>query len=374
MNEEVPFLGANLDNRPDESKEKDFNFNETVAGAAAVNWVEKPQQDWRVFPVQDQNGSFSCVAQTIKKLALINLWLKDKIFVIFSASHIYQRRSNKPAQGMIGVEAFDIWRDGITLEQFAPSELMTDPQMDNLKIQPYEDAIGKVFSIGGHIGIPIKDIDTVASIIQQTGKGVMLWFFFTQNEWSRQVPIIENIGLVADSEKAIRHSVTGVDFTLYKGKKAIIIEDSAHFGGFAQRIITEDFFNVRNFLARYPMNFKFQDQSQLTPAPTPVPNPKPKFWFVNPLVFIPLDSSGNISDPTLNNQQKIAVSALQDILKYEGFFPLNTSSTGYYGAITAKAVLQWQLKHSVASLDELNSLKGRRVGMQTIQALNNIYA
>lgn len=372
MNEDQAlFLGALLDNRPEEKRQKDFYLSEIVAGAAPVNWTNKAPTAWRSFPTQKQNGSYSCVAQTIKKLALISLWLRDNILIYFSATHIYQRRSNKPAGGMIGVEAFDIWMKGITLEQFAPSESLTDTQMDNTKIETYAEDIGKVFAIGGHIGLPNGDIDAVASVIQQTGKGVMVWFYFTESEWSRQTPIIEDNNLPSSGGKTIRHSVAAVDFTLYNGKKALIIEDSFPFGGLYQRVITEDFFKARNILSRYGMNFKFD--SSLGQPTSSVPS-FPKFTFYTPLVFIPLDEGGNITNMTLNNKQKVDVTALQDILKFEGLFPLNVSSTGYYGAMTAKAVLQWQIIHQVAPLNELNSLQGRRVGEQTIKILNSLYA
>ena len=68
-----------------------------------------------------------------------------------------------------------------------------------------------------------------------------------------------------------------------------------------------------------------------------------------------------------------SVRALQGILKYEGLFPSNIAATAYYGAITAKAVYQWQIKHNVASTAELNALQGRRVGKKTLTALNSLY-
>ena len=76
----------------------------------------------------------------------------------------------------------------------------------------------------------------------------------------------------------------------------------------------------------------------------------------------------------LHESQKADVVALQNILKYEGRFPANVASTGYYGSITAKAVYNFQVAHQVASLSELNSLGGRRVGPKTIKALNEIYS
>lgn len=362
------FLGALLDTRPAEAKAKDYFLKETVAAAAPVQWTEKPESQWRKFQTQDQDGSGSCVAQTLRKLAGIVISQRNGKYIDFSASHIYQRRSNKPDPGMIGVESFDIGQKGITLEALAPSEQMTDAQMDAVKVEQYEEDVAKVFSLGNHVGLPIGDIDTVASVIQQTGKGVMVWFYFTADEWGRLVPTIIDQSLTLGGQKDLRHSVAAVDFTLYQGQKALIIEDSAHFGGLSRRVITEEFFKRRNWFARYSLQFKF-DASQ-------PPSNKPVYTFTKPLVFIPLTEKNEISDPVLNETQKQDVIALQTILKYEGFFPANIAATGYYGAITAKGVYQWQVAHSVAPLSELDSIvpKGGRFGDKSIKKANEIYA
>lgn len=378
MPNETPFLGALIDDRPEEAKQKDIHFVELFTSAAPVNWVEKAEPQWRKFPDQDQDGSGSCVAQTIKKLALINLWLKENIFVPFSATHIYQRRSNKPGGGMIGVEAFDLWMKGITLEQFAPSEKLTDVQMDAYKIEQYEEDIGKVFSVAGHVGGTPKDFEFIASTIQATGKGVMVWFYFTSDEWSPLIPVVKNPNLDLYAASTARHSVAAVDFFLFNGKKYLLIEDSAHFGGITRRLISEEFFKARNWFVRYPMNFKFQDQTVPPPSPTPVPPSIPGnliHHFGQVLEFIPLDANGNISNMAKHNAQRTDVIALQDILRYEGVFPQNVQSTGYYGSTTSKAVYNYQVKHNVAPLSELNSIvpKGGRVGQKTLASLNSIY-
>lgn len=339
--------GAAIDTRPEERKLKDFFFAEAVATANPVNWVEKAKSDWRRFPVQDQNGSGSCVMQTIRKSAGVLLSLKEN-YVPFSAAY-YQLRSNKPAAGMIGVEAFDIWmKHGLPLEQLVPSEKMTDAQMDAIKVEQYEKDIAKVFAIGGHIGIPNGDFETVASVIQTTGKAVMVWFYFTSQEWSQEIPTIINPNLTIETGN--RHSVAAVDCFLFGGKKYLLVEDSAHFGGHTYHLISEEFFKARNWFARYPVNFKFAE-------PTPEV-PKPFYHFTMTMEF------GETSPHVVK---------LQDILKYEGLFPINSSSTGYYGAITAKAVLSWQKKHSVAPVEELDALGGRRVGAKTISKLNELY-
>ncbi len=339
--------GAEIDTRPIEQKLKDFNFREIVTAANAVNWVEKPKELWRRFPDQDQDGSGSCVAQSIKRSAGILLWLKEGVYVPFSASDIYQMRPNKPLPGMNGVGAFEFWRNnGITLEALVPSQWMSDAQMDAETIEKYKREVGMIFKISGHVGISSGDFETVASVIQTTGKGVVVFFYFNSQEWSQEIPAVIDTSL--QLENGLRHSVVAVDYFLFNGKKYLLIEDSAHFGGFTYHLISEEFFTARNWFARYPMSFNF-DGAQLV---------KPQYHFDAPFEM---------------GETLPSIVALQDILKYEGLFPVNIQSTGYYGAITAKAVLQWQLNHQVSTLDELNQLAGRRVGEKTISKLNEIY-
>lgn len=342
--------GALLDTRSKDKQLKDYHFSEIVVTVNPVNWVEKPQSEWRKFPIFNQDGSGSCVAQTMGKLLGIIYWLKNHNYVHFSATHIYQRRSNKPAPGMGGVNAFDIACDGVTLEELVPSQNMTDEQMDGVDIPDYKQKVGEVFKISSnYIQLPVaKDIDTIASVIQTTGKGVMLWFYFKRDEWTNH-PVIKYPWLKNEGDVA-RHSVTGVDYCLVKGKKCLIIEDSwgTSYGLAGQRIIDEEFFNSRNFFAAYPMNFSF-DNSVI---------PKPHYNFTKTLSF------GENSEDIVQ---------LQKILQYEGFFPVNVDTTGYFGSITSKAVLGWQLKHAVASVEELQSLQGRVVGPKTVAKLNELY-
>lgn len=374
-NNEQFFSGALIDTRGDAEKENDYQFGEIVAATNPVNWVEKLQSAWRRFPIFNQDGSGSCVAQTLAKLLGILYWLKNQLYVHFSATHIYQRRANRPSGGMAGVDAFDIARKGATLEELVPSQNMTDPQMDGIEIPQYKQDVGSVFKIGNYVSLPIKDIDTIASVIQTTDKGVMVWFYFEHREWT-DVPQVLNPNLDLRAASTSRHSVTAVDFTLYQGKRALIIEDSwgPGYGMGGQRIITEDFFRVRNWFAAYPINFAFEDQTQPQPQPSPGPV-KPKYTFVKSLEFISWDSAKNQpANIVLHENQKDDVVALQNILRYEGRFPANVSSTGYYGSITARAVDNFQRAHQVAPLSELDSLRGRRVGPKTIKALNELYS
>lgn len=66
------------------------------------------------------------------------------------------------------------------------------------------------------------------------------------------------------------------------------------------------------------------------------------------------------------------VKALQTALKIDGTFTY-PEITGFYGAITAKAVMDFQKKYKVASWLELVFLKGERVGPKTLATLNRLF-
>lgn len=381
---DAPFLGIVLDTRPEEKKQiEDVQFNEVVASANPVVWAEKAIPQIRKFPIFNQNGSGSCVAQTGAKMAGIMYWLKNgkKDYVHFSATHIYIRRNNKPAPGMAGENVFDILQRGVTLEQLVPSEDLSDQQMDNTVIEKYKEDVGSVFKFGKPINLPSGDIETVASTISTTGKGIMVWFYFTIDEWTT-FPTIKNPNLNCFALSTIRHSVTAVDFTLLGpsnapdkpelwGKKALVIDDSwgSSFGAAGQRFITEDFFKARNWYTRHVQNFKFNELDETGPV-----NNLLRYNFNKNLQFIPWDTTTNApKDIALNSEQKLHVMFLQDILKAEGFLANNIATTGYYGALTAEAVLKLQKNYMVAPLEDLLELGGKNVGPNTRAFLNQKY-
>lgn len=351
MSNEIKNPGALIDDRPTEEKVKDFKFEEIVASVNPVEWKEKSK--FKTYPIFDQNGSGSCVAQSVAKMLGAMYQALNGVYVHFSATHVYQRRSNKPSGGMIGVDALNLARQSVTLEELVPSQKMTDKQMDSVVIPQYKHEVGEVFKVSNYVILPTGNIDTIASIIQTTGKPVMVWFYFQNNEWDK-MPRIRNSNLTIPT--GLRHSVTAIDFALVDGKKCLIIDDSwgVQHGDRGQRIITEDFFKVRNWFSAYFISFKFDDKSQ--------DNVKPQYRFSKTLEF-----SAEFKTDT-------DVKALQDILKHEGVFPKNVDSTGYYGSITAKAVYDFQVKHQVAPMQELDSLQGRVVGPKTITKLNQLYS
>lgn len=376
-------LGANVDDRPDSEKEKDIPFGEIVASAAIepVQWTKKTK--YRSFPVFDQDGGSDCVANTIAKILGILRWLKDGVFVKFSAGHVYKRRSNFPGEGMIGNNSFEIASQGVTLDSIAPSDGLSEAQLNALQVPAYGLEVAELFKIDKSVPIllPLGDIDKVASVIQKTGKGVMVWFFFTSREWGYQNgdaagynrPLIIDSLSGPNDARSLRHSVTAVDFTLTEdGKKALVIEDSAHFGGYTKRIIDQDFFARRNWYAAYPMALK--DVQVVDPGQIPQDTNRPRYTFTKTLSFIPWNNARNApSDSLLHAAQIDDVRALQDILRYEGFLASNVASSGYYGPLTCKAVMRWQIAHNIDSPQVLKDLAGERFGAKSIAAINAVY-
>lgn len=318
MNNETPIEelsnpGALLDTRTEEEKAKDYKFGEIVAAIQLVEWKEKTPDQWRKFPIFNQDGSGSCVAQTLRKLYGVYLWLKTGVWVDISASHIYQRRVNRPGAGMGGTDVFTIGQKGTTLNSFAPSDNMTDAQMDAVNVIPFMAKIGETFKLGNYVVVSPTDIDTVASIIQATGKAVMVWFYFRNDEWTNE-PTVKYPNLDLYAQSTARHSVAAVDFALVNGKKCLIIDDSwgLAYALNGQRVITEEFFSKRNFFAAHFQNFAFEESVA----------PKPQYI------------EGNIV-------------SLQNCLKHYGTFPANVDSTGVFGPVTKKAVSDFQVKEGL---------------------------
>jgi len=292
-----------IDNQTSEQKLKNYKFSEFVTTPAPVDWEWRPH---RTFPViRDQDGSGTCVTQTYATELAIIFQQKYNTWVDFSAAFPYQLRTNPTISGCNSVDVFDVFpKIGNLFEKDMPSQLMSDAQVMAVKKLSYFDDLAKFFKVK-RIGLPI-DFETIASTIQETGKGVMVWFKFSNSEWT-------DTPTLSDKPITSGHSVTAVDFILKDGKKYLVVQDSwgLKFAIKGYRLISEEYFNARCFFAGYLMNFDFSE-----------PEVKPKF-----------DGS---------------VKSLQDCLKYEKLFPLNIESTGVFGPITKNALIEFQKRYSIS--------------------------
>jgi hypothetical protein len=343
-------LGANFDTRPPaQAAREDVTAAEVIASAAAVDWKEIAPADIRVFGMQDQGSKSDCVAETRRKLKRIMLKVNKGLDLDFSSLAFYRKRVNFPGEGMIAADAIQLDQNiGMTLDSLVPSDAVRSEAAANaIAPDAFNDDIAKVFRTGDtDIVFTPGDLETMAGTIQKTRKGIMVWFYATVGEWSKLVPTIDIPDLtLRDSRVGVIHSTAAIEPALYNGQKGFWIDDSAHFGGLSRRFITEAFFKKRNWFASYPQAFKFEAGSTV----------KPHYFFAKDLEF----------SPTFFTDADVV--ALQEILKFEGVFPLNVDSTGYFGALTLEAVKKLQVKHGIKPISGY-------VGSITRTYLNGMYS
>lgn len=361
LKDENVFTGVVEDPRTLEEKELDYQAEEIASYTPPV-WQNKGQNDWPRYDIRNQDGSFSCVAQTLALMLGIENLREEGRFITASAADIYDRRKNKPGGGMWGVDALSIASDfGATLETFMPSQNMSEAEIMNIDRKVSDEQMGLIFKGGGYVQHPF-DIERIASYMEANRKNgvakpVMTWYRFNYQEWTGEP---KDLGL----PKTVHHSVTAIDYGIYKGKKVLITQDSwghhtTTFDGL--RLIDQEFIDKHmTFCASlHDLSNDWRNKVQQDENPEPLPEPsKPGYNFTRQLKY---------------GETSRDVAALQDILKYEGLFPANVESTGRYLQITAKSVLAWQKKHKVASDAELNYLQGRVCGPKTIKKLNELY-
>lgn len=343
------FTGVTIDPRTMEEKDMDYDHGEIALGAA-VDWRNKPQEEWNKYPIRAQDGSGSCVAQSTAKLLGVENRRETNDFRIFSALDIYDRRETKPQSGMWAQDAFSIaCKHGATFEELLPSQNLNEEKMNKPVTRTKEMLdIAQTYKAGGYVSISSLNIDDIAQVIA-SGKAVMLFVKFSADEWT-DVPVAKK--LFTD----LAHAVAAIDYTMWKGEKALIIDDSwGKFYGFdGQRVLTQSFLKKRCYYAGYLLDLSNDWRKDVTPPA------KPKHYF-----------SHNMYYGSRNNEE---VKWLQKVLKYEQLFPQTADITGNYFQITAKAVLAWQRKHKVATDVELDSLAGETCGIKTLGALNDLYS
>lgn len=351
-------LGANIDERPDIEKAQDHDSSEFASGIPIV-WSERKKESWKRYKKRNQHTSLSCVAQSGAKMLGVENVIEEGQFIEFSAKSIYSKRYNKPGGGMNLQDMLSICsKPNVCLESQLPSQgfgetLMNEPYTVTEAMQE----VAEKYQAGGYAFVQI-DIDKVAAILDQ-GKAVELFFFFMHSEWWKEEPEIIDMKLGVAEERTARHGVVAVDYTLWKGKKALIIEDSAgndsSIEGNGQRVITEDFFKIRCFGAGHLL---FKKNEGIPEAE------KPHFYFTKILTF-----------GMMNNDD---VRELQKVLQYEKFLPTHIDGKplvlGNFLQMTAKALREWQLTHGFEDFRNEKDPRKIRCGSKTCQKLNELYS
>jgi len=307
----------------EEELNKLTKFDEIVAMASPVEWKALDVKKLPEYPIRNQNGSSSCVAFTLATMCSILYYMRTGDWVDFSARWFYFWRSNKPLPGMIGTNAFEVASTiGALPEEMLLSDNMSEENMNNPTIREWFKFVAEIFRLDTKfVLLPVGDISTAASVVQVTGKPLMVWFRFGDGEWGK-IPKIVSIST------PYNHSVTFISpkkdgemtFGIYEGEKAIVIQDSwgkiaDTFNG--KRIIKESFFKARNLFVAYPFRFKFD----VTEKPT----------FIGTVV------------------------SFQECMRSIALFPNNISFVENWGPITKKACVDFQNKNGLPETGVLDT-------------------
>lgn len=253
---EENYQGVVEDPRSVEEKALDYKHEDLAMGEVVLNWIDLSQKPPKTFPIQNQDGSSSCVAQATAKILAMHEVSEGRDYTRLCPKFIYTRRANYPSGGMWLPNALSIaCKHGACPETDMPCDNQGEDFMNNLAESSVCVLDAEKFKGKYYFEITDRSIDNIAKIIEQ-GYGVLLGFRFDYNEWI-DVPFID-----PNSQKSCGHGVAGIEYGTHLGEKAIMIDDSwgpGHGTG-GKRIITESFLNARCFYAGYITslpNFRF---------------------------------------------------------------------------------------------------------------------
>lgn len=240
------YNGIAPDPRTLDAKALDYKYEDLAQGDVPLNWIEYNEKNLKSFIIQNQDGSLSCVAQGTSKILAMHEVKEGRGYTRLCPKFIYTRRQNYPDGGMWLPNALDIaCKEGACEESFIPCDDQGETFMNN-KSEP-AGASPNAQKYRGKFYFEITGgIDKIAEVMEQ-GYGVLLGFRFDYDEWV-DVPFLN-----PNSKRSLGHGVAAVDYCLYNGEKALVIEDSwgPHYGKGGRRIITETFLSARCFYAGY---------------------------------------------------------------------------------------------------------------------------
>ena len=237
-------------------------------------------------------------------------------------------------------DAFDIAvKTGTCPEEFCKSQKMNDKVMDSRKIPDNFEDINNFLDALAYVNMP-KDFDFIAWWVEQYGYA-QIHIASDRKSWSKDFPSLGSLN------RGIRHAIAVVDAVTYNKVQYLVIEDSwGEFGDFVgQRLISREVFNDM-----------FTKGAGFTVLKYDVSDEVKFEKFLEQLQF---------------GQRSPEVVRLQKYLQAKGFFPMNVETTGYYGAITSKAVLEWQLAMKVDTEMNLKMWKGYYFGPKSLLVINN---
>lgn len=333
--------GALPDTRPASSREKDYDAKE-VAGVHHTTPFRHKKITKLTATVYSQEFTSSCVPHAFYTQLEYEKLVKPAPKGM-SQLLTYRKRANFPNPGTAAVDAYERIREGQSIHSAAPVKKSHRESEANLLPYLKGDLLISDFEY-----FTINNYTTVPGEVSE-GKAVTIFIYATEAEWSQEYVKIKTPNLSINNAY-VRHAVCLVPQGDFKEgiTEWLTVHDSAHFGGRHLRYVDMDFFLKRCYFAAkvYGKNNK----------PTPEP----------PVTHLP-------TEPCEFKDEGRNVLNLQGYLIHKGLLE-SQYQTGYYGNLTAKALLEWQLLNYkqfnyVRPVREILSMDGKFFGPQSINVV-----
>lgn len=333
--------------RPDA---RDHEYSSELIGAAIkpFDWQEGfdiEQKLGRALPSKDQGVSLSCGGQMISYYVEVLEALETGTFEPRSAKHPYSQIYVPPSGGAFMRDVFTLpIKQGIAEERLCPSyengQAPSEAFMRrNQDITPQARENAAIFKSTGYANVNPMDIDAVAQAIRDNN-GVGILFRATNNgTWLSPNPVPPETPAAA----------TWGHFT-YEGKALLV-------NGVKRIFLKQSWGDKAGIKGWQSFGEEWFANGHVLECRTLYRKPGFKHTFAVNLTY---------------RMENPEVKALQQALKEYGTYSYATA-TGYYGNITADAVMQFQIKAGVLSPQEAHELKGWNVGPKTRAKLNELY-
>lgn len=361
VNPDAPgFSPGAVPSRPDP---RDYSYAEIAAGAPQFDWKKGYDLEHELevkFKVKDQNGSFSCGGQAwayyIAALeAAFSNTLEER-----SAKYIYAQTFSPFGGGSSGRDNSEVVRkQGCARESVLSSYDNGKPPKEAFMTRPQDitDAMRADAKLSRALSYARvnTDVDSIAQAVRDN-YGVVIGICGSDNgTWRSERPKYPHYG-----QKIWRHWLFVGKAKLIKGEKCLGVINSwgTDVGDDGWQWISEEY--VEALIKDTVLDIS---QQGVWEAWTMVFNPNPP----------EADFKHHFSQELHYGDKSDEVVALQKALQIDGVFPSTVPTTGYYGTITRRAVLDFQIKYQVAPLAELYSLAGKLVGVKTRAQLNKLF-
>lgn len=325
---------------------RDYLFKEIGFATPAFDWTVGFDIEAKLgikLPVKDQGRSGSCGGQAWANLAGVLESVNTGNLEERSAKFIYAQ-TYAPGGGSYGRDNANIFiNQGVSRETVLTSYQNGNPPTEAFMergqdVTPLARMDATLDMSSSYAQVDLK-INEVARALRDTNGVVIMIDGQDNGTWLSAFP-------KPPTNTSWRHFLYVGKAKMIDGKKYIGVLNSwgITVGEFGWQWLGENYFTSGHVQQAYTHIYN------LTPIP-----PSFHYNFVSNLSF---------------GQSSVDITALQTALQVDGGFPKSIAPTGYYGDVTASAVLAFRLKYGISSSTDT---LGRSVGPLTRARLNNLF-